>query len=92
MAFHKVFVFIVIVQKQPFRCVLKKRCSENLQQILRTPFLENTSKWLLLDSPLPVVSTFGAVCYIENFLNLFLPKSKMLMFIDNPNLYYCPTP
>ena len=59
------------LQKQPPRGVPWKRCSENLQHlrhgcspvnllhIFRTPFLKNSSEWLLLDliSPLQA-STF----------------------------------
>ena len=33
---------------QPPRGVPRKRCSENMQQIFRTPFLKNTSRRLLL--------------------------------------------
>ena len=32
---HRVLSINVIVQKQPFRGVLEKRCSENMQQIYR---------------------------------------------------------
>ena len=56
-------VRVIYIQKLPPRGVLKKRCSENMQQILalrhgcspvnllhilRTPFPRNTSGWLLL--------------------------------------------
>ena len=42
------YMFIIALQKQQFRGVLGKRCSENMQQIYRTKFQQNISEWLLL--------------------------------------------
>ena len=44
----KIYFWSMIFQTQPTRGVLKKSCSENMQQIYRRTFPRNSSGWLLL--------------------------------------------
>ena len=72
------------VQKQPFKGVLRKRCSENMHQIYsRTPML----KCDLLCNFIEIALRHG--CYPVNFLHIFrTPFSKntsggLLLFAVN---------
>ena len=61
--------YINYFQKQAPRGVPRKRCSVNLLHILRTPFLKNTSGWLLLYFLKTLLSFF--MMFFSQFAHVF---------------------